>query len=115
MAKITTLKSPRFWEGVRDEVFELMAGREYSAYQRDVISRYYENLDAITLAKLQELVSQLYLAGGKAAQAKLWERVHKAMLTLKVKPAIIGHIMSKKDVVILAKNLEDWLAGGLSD
>ena len=86
-----------------------MAGKEYSAYQRDVISRYYENLDTIALNNLQELVSQLYLAESKQKQAKLWERVHKAMLRLKVKPAIIGHIMSKKDVVILAKNLEDWL------
>ena len=86
-----------------------MAGKEYSAYQRDVISRYYDNIDAITLTRLQELVSQLYLAESKAKQAKLWERVHKAMLRLKVKPAIIEHIMNKKDVVILAKNLEDWL------
>jgi hypothetical protein len=86
-----------------------MADREYSAYQRDVISRYYENLDTITLNNLQELVSQLYLAESKGKQAKLWERVHKAMLRLKVRPAIIEHIMNKKDVVILAKNLEDWL------
>ena len=88
-----------------------MAGKEYSAYQRDVISRYYENLDTITLNNLQELVSQLYLAESKAKQTQLWERVHKAMLRLKVKPAIIEHIMNKKDVVILAKNLEDWLGG----
>jgi len=86
-----------------------MAGRDYSAYQRDVISRYYENLDTITLNNLQELVSQLYLTESKPKQVKLWERVHKAMLKLKVKPAIIEHIMNKKDVVILAKNLEDWL------
>jgi hypothetical protein len=86
-----------------------MKGREYSAYQRDVISRYYENLDAITLTRLQELVSQLYLADSKSRQNQLWERVHKAMLRLKVKPAIVEHIMNKKDVVILAKNLEDWL------
>ncbi|MFA5251350.1 MAG: hypothetical protein WC454_02045 [Phycisphaerae bacterium] len=86
-----------------------MAGKEYSAYQRDVISRYYENLDTITLNNLQELVSQLYLAESKPKRDKLWERARKAMLKLKVKPAIIEHIMNKKDVVILAKNLEDWL------
>ncbi len=86
-----------------------MAGKEYSAYQRDVISRYYENLDTRTLNNLQELVSQLYLADSKPKKAQLWERAHKAMLRLKVKPAIIEHIMNKKDVVILAKNLEDWL------
>ena len=87
-----------------------MAGKEYSSYQRDVISKYYDNLDTIMLTRLQELVSQLYLAGGKTKQAQLWDRVHKAMIKLKVRPAIIEHIMSKKDVVILAKNLEDWLA-----
>ena len=86
-----------------------MAAKEYSTYQRDVISRYYDNLDAITLTRLQELVSQLYLANSKAKQTQLWDRTHKAMLKLKVKPAIIEHIMNKKDVVILAKNLEDWL------
>ncbi len=86
-----------------------MAGKEYSNYQRDVISRYYDNLDAITLARLQELVSQLYLADSEPKRARLWERAHKAMVRLKIKPAIIEHIMNKKDVIILAKNIEDWL------
>ena len=83
--------------------------KEYSDYQQKIISKYYENLDTIALARLQELVSQLYLAESQAKQAQLWNRAHKAMLKLKVKPAIIEHIMSKRDVVILAKNLEDWL------
>jgi len=86
-----------------------MAGKEYSSYQRDVISRYYDNLDAITLTRLQELVGQLYLADSEAKQARLWERAQKAMVTLKIKPAIIEHIMNKKDVTVLAKNIEDWL------
>jgi len=83
--------------------------KEYSNYQQKIISRYYDNLDTIALARLQELVSQLYLAESPAKKAQLWNRAHKAMLKLKVKPAIIEHIMNKKDVVILAKNLEDWL------
>ena len=86
-----------------------MAGKEYSSYQRDVISRYYDNLDAIALGRLQELVGQLYLADSEAKQARLWERAQKAMVTLKIKPAIIEHIMNKKDVIVLAKNVEDWL------
>jgi hypothetical protein len=32
------------------------------------------------------------------------------MVKLKAPPAIIDHIMQKKDVEILAKNLQDWLA-----
>jgi len=30
------------------------------------------------------------------------------LVRLKIKPAIIEHIMNKKDVVVLAKNIEDW-------
>jgi len=86
-----------------------MAGKEYSSYQRDVISRYYDNLDAIALGRLQELVGRLYLADSEVKQARLWERAQKAMVTLKIKPAIIEHIMNKKDVTVLAKNIEDWL------
>ena len=62
------------------------------------------------LTKLGELVTELYLADGPAKQNRLWQRAHKAMIKLKVKPAIIGHIMEKRNVEILAKNLQDWLA-----
>ncbi|MGD0551911.1 MAG: hypothetical protein ABSB25_04585 [Sedimentisphaerales bacterium] len=95
-----------------------MAKQEYSAYQKDVISNYYNNLSAISLGKLSELVSELYLADNdtnpstslRAKRAKLWERAQKAMVNLKIPPAIISHIMTKKDVKILAKNLNEWLA-----
>ena len=86
-----------------------MGKNEYSGYQQDVISRYYDNLDTIMLGKLQEIVTDLYLAETEAKEKRLWERVDKAMQKLKIKPNIYEHIMSKKDVTILAKNLEDWL------
>ena len=62
------------------------------------------------LQKLGELVTELYLADTKARQNRLWQRAKKAMVKLKVPPAIIDHIMEKKDVQVLAKNLQDWLA-----
>ena len=86
-----------------------MAKNERSAYQKEVISRYYANLDTIMLGKLGELVTELYLADTPAKQERLWQRAHKAMEKLKVPPAIIDHIMQKRDVEILAKNLQDWL------
>ena len=86
-----------------------MAKNERSKYQAEVIARYYDNLDTIMLQKLGELVTDLYLADTNAKQAKLWQRAHKAMVKLKVPPAIINHIMKKRDVQILAKNLQDWL------
>jgi len=87
-----------------------MAKNDYSQYQKDVISGYYHNLDTIMLGKLSELVTELYLADTKAKQNRLWQRANKAMVKLKVPPAIIDHIMEKKDVEVLAKNLQDWLA-----
>jgi hypothetical protein len=91
-----------------------MAKKEYTSYQKDVISGYYENLDAIMLTKLQELVTELYLADSAARQKRLWARAHKAMVKLKIKPAIVEHIMKTRSVTVLAKNVEDWLksAGG---
>ena len=86
-----------------------MAGQDRSNYQNKVISNYYDNLDNIMLTKLQELATELYLADSKAKADKLWDRVEKAMIKLKIKPNIIKHIMSKRSAVILAKNLEDWL------
>ena len=86
-----------------------MAKNDYSQYQQGVISDYYNNLDTIMLGKLGELVTELYLADTKAKKDRLWQRVYKAMIKLKVRPAIIEHIMQKEDVEILAKNLQDWL------
>jgi len=62
------------------------------------------------LQKLSELVTELYLADTQAKKDRLWQRAHKAMVKIRVPPAIIDHIMQKKDVEILAKNLKDWLA-----
>jgi hypothetical protein len=87
-----------------------MAKNERSTYQKELISRYYDNLDTIMLQKLGELVTELYLADTAAKQERLWQRANKAMIKLKVPPAIINHIMQKRDVEILAKNLQDWLA-----
>ncbi len=87
-----------------------MAKNDYSQYQKAVISGYYNNLDTIMLQKLGELVTELYLADTRTKQNRLWQRANKAMLKLKVPPAIIDHMMEKKDVQVLAKNLQDWLA-----
>ena len=86
-----------------------MAKQQYSSHQQKIIANYYDNLDTIMLTKLQELVTELYLADSKQKQDRLWERAHKAMVKMKIKPALIDHIMKQRLVTTLAKNLEDWL------
>ncbi|MFC1762011.1 hypothetical protein ACFL6U_08005 [Planctomycetota bacterium] len=88
--------------------------QEHSKYQKSVISGYYRNMDNIMLQKLSELVSELYLANSPTKQKRLWERVEKAMLNLKVPAAIASHILEKQDVQVLAKNLQDWQAGKIN-
>ena len=85
-----------------------MTKKEFSNYQKNLVSNYYANLDVIMLQKLSELVTELFLAEKDSRKKQLWERAHKAMLNLKIPPAIIDHIMQKRDVQILAKNLADW-------
>jgi hypothetical protein len=81
----------------------------FSGYQKKVIQNYYDNLDKIAIANLQELVGEIYLADSEAKRAKLWLRVAAAMSKLKVPKAIAENILARKDPQILAKNLANWL------
>ena len=85
-----------------------MTGNDYSQYQKSVISGYYDNIEVIMLQKLGELVTELYLAETPKRKDQLWKRTQQAMLKLKIRPAIIEHIMKKRSAEILAKNLQDW-------
>lgn len=86
-----------------------MAQREYSSYQQSLIKRYYDNLPQTSLTKLGELVTELYLAKTDKRRQQLWQRVAKAMTAIDVPESIAQHILTKRDPVILAANLEDWL------
>jgi hypothetical protein len=66
-------------------------------YQTKIVDRYYEHLDSITITKLQELVSELYLAEPKAAE-KLWKRAEAALTKAKVDPARVTKVLSARDV-----------------
>ena len=86
-----------------------MAKQEYSAYQKNIIDNYYKNLDTIQLTKLQETVTELYLAETDKKRKQLWARVEKALTKLKIKPAVKARILETQDVQILAENLQQWL------
>ena len=86
-----------------------MAKKEYSAYQQKVISNYYEHMDTIQLTKLQETVTELYLAETNKKRKQLWARVEKALTKLKIKAPVKARILETQDIEILAKNLQQWL------
>lgn len=86
-----------------------MAAKEYSNYQQKVISDYYKNLDAISLQRLGELVTDLYLADTEKKKERLWKRVESAIEKLKIPRTLKEHILNTRDVEILAQNLNEWL------
>lgn len=85
-------------------------GKELSNYQKKVIKDYYKNEGEIALTALQELVSKIYLAESPAKKENLWKQVEAAMKKLKIPDTLAQHILQKRDVQILAKNLNDWLS-----
>lgn len=73
-------------------------GRVYTAYQTNIIKKYYENEDNINTNKLSELVSDIYLATNKANQKTLWERAEKMLESL---------LKDKKELKVRAKKACD--------
>jgi hypothetical protein len=82
---------------------------EYTPYQKKVIERYYDHRDVIALNRLQEIVSELFLAETDSKRRRLWSQAEKAMTALQVPPGLIQHIMGARKVEVLAHNLRGWL------
>jgi hypothetical protein len=74
---------------------------DFSRHQQGIIKRYYANLDSLTVQKLAELVTELYLAEGKK-RAKLWQNAVKAMQKLEIPQSRIDHLISRDDPALLA-------------
>lgn len=86
-----------------------MAPKSFSKFQQQIIRNYYKNRDNIVLTRLQEIVTDLYLAEGPSARNRLWKRVETTLAKMDIPPEIKAYIIRQKDVQILAKNLEEWL------
>jgi hypothetical protein len=82
---------------------------EYSKHQRNIIKNYYDNYDQIQLQKLQEQLTELYLAEG-AARDKRWKNIIKSLENLKVPASRIEHVRGSDNAQLLAKLIEELLA-----
>lgn len=82
---------------------------ERSKYQQNIIKNYYENREAISLQRLSELVTELYLAEGKARQ-KQWKNVAAALEKLKIPASRIEHLVKSDNPSLVAKLVEELLA-----
>lgn len=88
-----------------------MPMEDYSSHQQKIIKRYYDNRDEIDGQKLQELVTNLYLAEGKKRE-KMWTQVEELLTRLKVPPYRIKNVMETKDVEVFAMLVQDMAGKG---
>jgi hypothetical protein len=79
-----------------------------TAYQQQVIRNYYRNRDTIATQRLSELITDLYLAEGKARE-RLWGRVAAALEKLEVPKAQIDRLVESNDPALVARQLEKLL------
>ena len=82
---------------------------ERSKYQQNIIKNYYENFDTLQLQRLGELVTELYLAEGKARAAQ-WKKARQTLEKLKIPASRIDHLVKADNPQLLAKLLEELLA-----
>ena len=76
-----------------------------SNHQQKIISNYYQNREAISLQRVQELVTELYLATGKK-RVRLWDSLPAHLGKLGVKPAEIDDLVAKENPELVAKLVE---------
>lgn len=83
--------------------------KKYTKHQQQIIKNYYENREAISLQRLSELVTELYLAEGKARERQ-WKYILSALKKLGIPDQRIEHLQKKDDPRLLAKLVEELLA-----
>lgn len=79
---------------------------ERTPYQDKIIKRYYENKPEIMRQKLNELVTDLYLAETPKKREMIWKRVVLALKNLNVPEKQISALISHADPVVLARFVE---------
>ncbi|MCA9087151.1 MAG: hypothetical protein KDA90_00790 [Planctomycetaceae bacterium] len=88
--------------------------RDYSNYQRKVISRFYENRESHDEQRLGELVTNLYLATSEKQRDRLWKQAGEAMERLGVPASRLTHVVNARDAAILAEVVKDIQSGKIA-
>jgi len=82
--------------------------KKRTAYQDRAIRNYYQNRDDLMLQRLGELVTDLFLAEGKA-KTRLWNRAAEVLEKLKVPASEIQHLVASDNPTLLANVLAKLL------
>jgi hypothetical protein len=82
---------------------------KHSKYQQRIIKNYYKNRGAIAIQRLQEQVTELYLAEGKKRE-RVWKNIVGHLEALEVPQKQIDHLQKQDDPALVANLLERLMA-----
>jgi RNA polymerase-interacting CarD/CdnL/TRCF family regulator len=74
--------------------------------QQKIVKRYYDNLESLSIQRLAELVSDLYLTEGKKRQT-VWKNIEAALLKLDVAQSRIDTLKAKDDPAAVAELVKE--------
>ncbi len=80
----------------------MSGGREYTKGQRKIIKRHYETAEPRAVQRLQEVVSELYVAESDSAANRLWKSAATALKNLNRSDARAQQILEERDLGELA-------------
>lgn len=79
--------------------------KKHSRHQEKIIKNYYRNRDAISLQKLQEQVTELYLAEGKKRE-KYWKTISGHLEKLGIPKERIDYFLRQDNPSLVAHEIE---------
>ena len=75
---------------------------KYSRHQQNIIKNYYDNREAISIQRLQELVTELYLSEGKKRDRN-WQLIASHLEKLGVKRERVAHLVAQDKPELIAQ------------
>jgi hypothetical protein len=82
-----------------------MAMENFTRHQQGIIRSYYQNRDTVSFQRVQELLTDIYLAEGKKKE-KLWDSMFNHLEKLGVPADQINHIKTKRDPELIAQIIQ---------
>ena len=74
---------------------------DYTRHQQKIIKNYYDNRENIALQRVQELVTELYLAEGKKRE-KVWDQIAGHLQKMGTPPDRIAHLRAQDKPELVA-------------
>lgn len=82
-------------------------GQWLTPHQKGIVRRYYEHKDALTVQKLGEIVSELYVCKDETRAGRLWRSARTALLNAGVHKTRVEDVVAARNLERLARLVQE--------